>query len=245
MRPRAVTARRRPAELLAGDHALPDPHRYVSPEVAVDRAHLPAEARDDYMVVDDRHRPRGVLVREAVRDVDHDAVEGREDRHADPLLAERADDRVLARVAVVGLRAAAPVEGARARVEVDEVREVEVLPRDSRLRVEGEGRGPPAGSGAAPGRARWQLRGRLRAPGRRLDRTRRAGALGRLRVDPEAVVSSAPETLRGRGLQAFPLRRDAQPHPPLVRFAHLWEPLARAAASEPRDGPAGLELVSK
>ena len=59
-------------------------------------------------------------------DLDNGSVERCEDRNTDPLLAERTDERVLAAVAVVGLRSAAPVEDAGARIEVDEVAEVEV-----------------------------------------------------------------------------------------------------------------------
>jgi hypothetical protein len=57
-----VAARCSPADLLACDHALADPHAYVAPQVPINRALLPAEARDDHMVVDDRHRLLGVLV---------------------------------------------------------------------------------------------------------------------------------------------------------------------------------------
>jgi hypothetical protein len=92
------------------------------------------------VVVDRGHRPLDVLVRKEVADLRHLSVERGEDRDADPLLLERADERVLARVAVVGLMPAAPVEGARAWVEVDEVPEVEVLPEDPGLRIEGENR---------------------------------------------------------------------------------------------------------
>ena len=92
------------------------------------------------MVVDLGHRALDVLVGKVVGDLDHDPVESGEDRHADPLLAEGADDRVLSGVTVVRLVAAVPVEGPRTWVEVDEVGEVQVLPEDPGLRVEGEDR---------------------------------------------------------------------------------------------------------
>jgi hypothetical protein len=92
------------------------------------------------VVVDLRHRLLDVLVGEARLNLDDASVERGEDWNADAFLAERTDQRVLAAVAVVGLRAAAPVEDAGAWIEVDEVAEVEVLPRDPGLRIEGEDR---------------------------------------------------------------------------------------------------------
>jgi len=88
-----------------------------------------------------------VLVRKPVGDLDDDAVERGEDRDADPLLLERADDRILARVTVVGLVAAAPVERPRPGVEVDEVGDVEVLPEAAGLRIELQRRRLGRGSG--------------------------------------------------------------------------------------------------
>ena len=138
VRARAVPARGGPADLLSCNDALVVSHHDASAQVPVDGVHVAAEAGDDHVVVDLRHRALDVLVGEVVGDLDHDPVQCGEDRHADPLLAEGADDRVLSGVAVVGLAAAIPVEGPRPGVEVDEVGEVQVLPEDPGLRVEGE-----------------------------------------------------------------------------------------------------------
>jgi hypothetical protein len=54
VRPRAVAAGRRPPELLAGDDALTLPDENALAQVAVDRPHVAAEARDDHVVVDRR-----------------------------------------------------------------------------------------------------------------------------------------------------------------------------------------------
>ena len=156
VRPAAVAAGRCPAELLAGDDALPIAHHHASSQVPVHRVHMPPEAGDDHVVVDRGHGSLEVLVREVVGDLDHDPVQRGEHRDADALLPEGADDRVLAGVAVVGLVAAVPVERCRPGVEVDEVGDVQVLPEDPGLRIEGEdgwlGRGRLArrGEGRAP-----------------------------------------------------------------------------------------------
>ena len=82
--------------------------------------------------------PLGVHVRLAVVGLHHHAVAHGEDRHADRLLAEAADQRVVAVVVVVGLLGAVPVpEDPEARVLIGEVGQVEVLALDPGLGEEG------------------------------------------------------------------------------------------------------------
>jgi len=121
-----------------GDYALPIAHHHASTQVPVHGVHVPSEAGDDHVVVDRGHGSLEVLVGEIVGDLDHDPVQRGEHRDADALLPEGADDRVLAGVAVVGLVAAVPVERSRPGVEVDEVGDVQVLPQDPGLRIEGK-----------------------------------------------------------------------------------------------------------
>ena len=148
VRPGAVTARCGVPELLSRDDVLSDANLDVLAQMTVDRADLHVPARDDHVVVDRGHRVGRVLVGKQVGDVDDGAVDRGEDGHADPLLLKRPDDRVLSGVPVIGLGAAVPVEHTRPGVEIHEVREVQVLPGDARLRIEGEGGGPAVGRAA-------------------------------------------------------------------------------------------------
>jgi hypothetical protein len=116
--------------------------------VPVDGELLVPVVDEDVVVVRGR-RGRGVLVAVLVDDLEHAAGQRGEDRHAEPLLAEAAQRRILPAVAVVRLAAAAPVEELWPGVEIDEVRHYEVAPEVARLGVEREreGRAGRAGKG--------------------------------------------------------------------------------------------------
>ena len=86
----------------------------------------------------------------------------------------------------------------------------------------------PAGSRATGGHPRRRLPGRLYAGQRYLDRAHRARARRHVLVSPPAVEPAQDQGLRRRGLRAGLLRREPQPHGPLVRLGHLRKPRARA-----------------
>ena len=124
VRPGRVAAGCGPANLLAGDDLDAASERQALAQVAVDREVAGAVLNDD-VVVELRSRRPELPVVEAVLRGDDLTVEHGEHRHADVHLAEAADVGVLARMAVVRMRAARVVAHTGTRVEVDVVVEIE------------------------------------------------------------------------------------------------------------------------
>jgi len=102
-------------------------------------------------------------------------------------------------------------------------------PLAGRARRAERGHGPPPGTRTARRRARRRLRRRLHAGRRGVGRSGRAGALGRLRVDPAPLAPATPEAVCRRVLPPGLLRRDTQPNSPLVRLGDVRQPGPGAA----------------
>ena len=136
MRPARVPARRRPAELLTGHDVLPALQLDPLAEVTVD-GEAPRPVLEHHVVVERRDGRSEAAVVLSVLDGEDPPLERCEDRHADVHLAKAPNRAVRARVTVVGLRPAVEVADPWPGIEIDEVRRVQVLPEDPRLREEG------------------------------------------------------------------------------------------------------------
>jgi hypothetical protein len=140
VRPIAEPAAAGQSELSSGRHRLSRRNRDTAlPHVEIP-GHVATAVIDDDVVGHLRVVPHRVHVRLAVVSVHHDAVEHGEDRHADGLFAEGADQRIVTLVAVIGVLGAIPVLNrgiADVRIEIGEIGDEEVVAENAGLRKEG------------------------------------------------------------------------------------------------------------